>query len=177
MARGGLLVIAAMMLAGAAMAAPSGGPAHDADKPIDFTADRLDVRRDDHVAAFIGHVEVVQGDLTLNADEVKVVYRETPDDKKAGGFAGAVSRIDAQGHVRLASPKESATGDWGVYDVDKRIITLGGAVVLKRDGNVIRGQRLEFNLDTGRSRIDGAPGAATPDRVHGVFTPSRKEPK
>jgi lipopolysaccharide export system protein LptA len=54
-----------------------------------------------------------------------------------------------------------------------------GGVVLTRDDNVIRGQRLEIDLASGRSRMFAAvpstEGGTAPQRVRALFTPESPE--
>ena len=60
-----------------------------------------------------------------------------------------------------------------VYDVKRRLVTLGGAVMLRRGGTVIRGQRIELDLRTGITKFESSgAGPQDPDggRVRGQFT-------
>jgi lipopolysaccharide export system protein LptA len=100
------------------------------------------------------------------------VHYRTKEGGVDGGIAGSIARIDASGGVFVSSPTETAQGDAGVYDVDRGEITLTGQVVLTRGENVIRGQRLVLNMETGHSRIEGTGPSG---RVRGYFVPSRKE--
>ena len=134
---------------------------HDTSLPIEITADSLEVTQKDRLAVFRGNVDAVQGRLKLTASEIRVRYRSSSD----GEPAGAISRIDATGGVRFATPSETAEGDAGVYDVDARRITLTGSVVLTRGDNVLRGEKLTLDLATGRSRIESS------ERVRGLFQP------
>jgi len=156
----------------------------DADQPIEITADSLEVQQDKQLAVFRGRVQAVQGEMRLTADTLAVTYREQrtqqpqpqqrPRQQQSGdGAMGAISRIDATGNVFVSSPTETAQGLTGVYDVDKRVITLTGQVVLTRDKNVLRGENLVWNLETGVSRLDGGPTTAggAGGRVKGVFVP------
>lgn len=170
------------------LAAPTAGAAqtgftnHDPEDPIRFTADRLEVRKEGRVAAFIGNVEAVQGDLRINADIVKVYYKrpdspdddDTADDSESGlaGFGGSVVRIDTSGNVKISSRGDTATGDWAVYDIPRKIVTLGGKVVLKRQGTVLTGSRLELDLVNGRSTIQSSDASQGDTRVRGEFTPA-----
>jgi len=77
----------------------------------------------------------------------------------------------------VRSPSETARGQFGVYDVDRKIITLVGAVQLERGGSRISGQRLTIDMTSGRAVVDG--GAAgigeSGGRVTGHFTvPQRR---
>ncbi|MBM3558125.1 MAG: hypothetical protein FJX47_21505 [Alphaproteobacteria bacterium] len=158
---------------------------HDANQPIEITADNLEVHQDRHQALFTGNVQAIQGGMRLVADRLTVTYRESkargaappPPNAVPGapGSMGSIERIDAQGNVHMSSPEEAAQGDSGVYDVDRRVVTLVGRVVLTRDQNVLRGDRLVWNLETGTSRLEGGPTTGTGGgRVKGVFVPEQK---
>ena len=47
----------------------------------------------------------------------------------------------------VRSPSETARGNFGIYDLDRKLITLIGNVHLDRDGSQIIGQRLIIDLD------------------------------
>lgn len=153
---------------------------HDTGLPIEITADALEVLQADRVATFTGNVDAVQGELVLSADQLRVHYRsgDEPEEEAAAAQdnSGTIRRIEALGNVFLTSPQETAQGEVGVYDVAGNQVTLEGSVVLTRDDNVIRGQRLEMDLATGRSRmlaaVPSGEGGAPPERVRAIFTPA-----
>jgi lipopolysaccharide export system protein LptA len=74
--------------------------------------------------------------------------------------------------VTVRSPSETARGDFGVYDLDRKLITLVGAVRLSRGGSEISGSRLVIDLNSGRAVIDGGPAGVNQSggRVTGHFT-------
>jgi len=146
---------------------------HDASLPIEIAADTLEVRQDQNLAIFSGNVQAQQGAIRLKAEMLQVHYR--PQQGEAS-VQGAISRIDAKGKVFFSSPGQTAQGDSGVYDVDKSLITMLGNVVLTRDNNVIRGNRLLLNLATGRSKVEGIVGKSG-GRVRGLFVPNKKPKK
>ena len=142
---------------------------HDVAVPIDITADRLEVRQKDNMAIFQGNVNAKQDDLRFEADRVAVHY---VSDEAA--TSPTVTRLDATGSVRFYSPSEKARGDWAVYDVTRKLVTIGGDVVLERDDTEIRGDRLEINLVTGVSRFGGESQES--GRVKGRFAiPEKKK--
>ncbi len=164
------------LMAGAAQA-QIGFANHNTEDPIQFTADRLEVKKQGRVAAFIGNVNARQGELSLSADIVKVYYQrpetdEDDDTEDIGGFGGSISRIDTSGNVVIESRGDTATGDWAVYDIPRKIVTLGGQVVLTRQGTVLRGSRLELDLVNGRSTIQSSEASQGDNRVRGEFTPA-----
>lgn len=141
---------------------------HDNKHPIDISADRLEVKQKENLAVFKGAVEAKQGDLILSAEALTVYY-------EAGeGVANpSILRLDATGGVALDSPSENARGDWGIYDVVRRIVTIGGTVTLNQGGTEIRGDRLELDLDSGISKFDGIAGS-NEGRVRGQFSVPEK---
>lgn len=180
-----------LLARGAAFAAaPSSGTAvpgfrHNTHQPINITADKLEVQQNEKIAIFSGKVVAVQGEMTLRADILKVHYRGTaatpaaagadPASKPAAGKSenamGAISEIDAYGHVFLVAPDETAQGAQGVYNVMNHTMVLSGnPVVLTRDKNVLTGKRVRMNLDTGMSVLTPVAGG----RVHGLFVPQQQ---
>ncbi|MGI9435048.1 MAG: lipopolysaccharide transport periplasmic protein LptA [Geminicoccaceae bacterium] len=155
---------------------------YDSSLPIEITADSLEVAQEDQIATFAGDVDAIQGDLVLSADQLRVYYEGKGSDVgAAAGTTSAIRQIEAEGDVILASPEETARGDNGHYDVTGRLITLVGSVVLTKDENVVRGERLVLDLVTGKSRMIGTdtPVASNAEgsssrRVRALFTPKSK---
>jgi lipopolysaccharide export system protein LptA len=147
------------------------GDAHDRSLPIEITANSLEVRQDQEAAIFRGQVRAIQGEMRLTADELVVHYRQGVDVVEA-----AISRIDAQGRVFFSTPSETAQGNQGVYNVDEGVITLIGSVVLTRGENVVRGERLILDLETGQSVIEsGTSASGSTERVKGLFFPKTQD--
>ncbi|MEO6225895.1 MAG: LptA/OstA family protein [Sphingomicrobium sp.] len=141
---------------------------HNGNAPVDVTAQRLEVQDRADRAIFAGAVHVKQGELALDTERLTVSY---------SGSAGVqIRRLDAAGGVVVRSPSETAKGDFGIYDLDRKLITLIGNVQLDRDNNRISGARLVIDLDSGRAVIDGGPPGVNESggRVTGHFTVPQK---
>lgn len=123
---------------------------HNTNAPIDVAADRIEVQDRADRAIWSGNVVVKQDQLTLEAQRLTLAY------STAGGLE--IDRLDASGGVVVRSPSETARGDFGVYDIDRRLITLIGGVRLERGGSTLSGARLTIDLQSGRAVVDG--GAA-----------------
>jgi len=149
---------------------------HNSNAPVDVTADRIEVQDRADRAIFAGKVHVVQAELTLDTPRLTVAY---------SGGQGAnnnvqIRRLDAAGGVVVKSPTETARGDFGIYDLDRRLITLIGNVQLNRQDNQVNGARLVIDLDSGRAVVDGGPPGVNQSggRVNGHFTvPQRQQQK
>lgn len=147
----------------------------DSKAPIDVDADRIDVLDQQNQAIFSGNVRVRQGNLTMESDRIKVAYSRPAQSAGKGGDP-VIQRLDADGNVRLATPTERATSRFGIYDVDKRILTLIGDVKLTQGTTRVQGNRLTIDLASGRSTLDGKTSTGQPgSRVSGRFAvPERK---
>jgi len=140
---------------------------HNTDAPVDVAADRIEVQDRADRAIFSGNVVARQGNLTMNASQVTVAY------SNAGGIE--IERIDARGGVTVRSPSETARGQFAIYDLRRRLITLLGNVTLTRGESNVNGGRLVLDLESGRAVMDGggrspAGTSAAGGRVTGRFT-------
>ena len=142
---------------------------HNSNAPIDVQSDRIEVQDRADRAIFVGNVHVKQDELTLDTARLTVAYTSTGSVQ--------INRLDASGGVTVRSPSETARGAFGIYDLDRKLITLVGNVVLQREGSEINGQRLTIDLDSGRAVIDGGPAGVgqSGGRVTGHFTVPQKK--
>src|SRR3954451_9140254 len=148
---------------------------HNSNAPVDVTADRIEVQDRADRAIFAGNVHVTQAELTLDTPRLTVAY--------SGGQGSSsnvqIRRLDAAGGVVVKSPSEVARGDFGVYDLDRRLITLIGNVQLNRQDNQVNGARLVIDLDSGRAVVDGGPPGVNQSggRVSGHFSVPQRQQK
>ncbi len=174
MKRHALILTLMLGVTGTALYAQSNQPnsalkGHNSDAPIDVTADRIEVQDRADRAIFAGNVHVRQDDLTLDTQRLTVAYTSS------GGVQ--IQRLDASGGVVVKSPSETARGDFGIYDLDRKLITLVGGVQLNRQDSQVVGSRLVIDLNSGRAVIDGGgPGIGqSGGRVTGHFTVPKKK--
>lgn len=136
---------------------------------IRIESDVMEVEQKKNRATFTGRVDARRGGVRLRSAKLTVFYQE------AG--AGAKSRteltkLDARGKVVVTSKGQRATSDWAIMMVQTGKVTMGGNVVLTEGKTVIKGNKLELDLNTGRSKLFG--GKSSGGRVKGVFLPARK---
>lgn len=175
----GLTILLLVSGGHAATPAPENPLGLNAHQPIAVNADSFFADLSGDTGTYTGNVIVVQGNVKLHADAVKVL---------APG--GKASRMEAEGHVVVDSPSGQAVGDTGVYDVPQQILRLTGHVVLTKDQNVMRGTALEYSMANGLARMTAgetpvqaaapgtaAPPAAKPGRVQGLFFPQEASPQ
>jgi lipopolysaccharide export system protein LptA len=155
--------------------------AHNSNAPIDFGADHIELQDKANRGVLSGNVSVRQAEMTLNSARMTVSYTG-----QVVGGSPQVSRIDASGGVTVRRPDQTAKSQYAIYDLNRRVITMLGAVTLTQGGNTVNGGRLTINLDTGRAVVDGnsvrgsngsAPGSTTTTAPSGRVTGTFSVPK
>lgn len=128
----------------------------DRDQPLQIDADRVDVDERKRTSIFSGGVVMTQGTLVLKADRVTV--REDDKGNQFGTAIGAPVTF-RQKRDRVDEYIEGE-GRRMEYDSSRQIIELHERAELRRDGDVVRGEFIEYNSNTGQYRVLGAPQAA-----------------
>ncbi len=142
------------------------------DQPINITSKKFEARNitGGKEIVFAGNVNVTQGDLTLTADKLMIVY----DDEK--GKSGAeppakrlpknlqsisgIRSIIASGKVKIAQNERMATAGKAEYDNAKRTITLTeGPPRLWQGPDQMMAHTIIIYLDENRSELRSGDGA------------------
>lgn len=171
-------------------ASPFGNLGGSGKEPIKIDADRLDVFDRENKAIFVGNVVAVQGESTVRCSTMTVFYKrgkegakteaktaegadtQTTESQKNPAENG-IQKVDCVGPVTVVQKDQVATGDHAVFDQDAKRIVLTGNVVLSQCQNVTRGQRLVYDMNTGRANMDPVAGG----RVSALFVPGEKDAK
>ncbi len=141
------------------------------DGPIDVKAERATYRGTKTILQ--GKVSVKQKGATILADQMDL-YRADAQvqlGKQETSFVklGNINRIVAIGNFIYITPDNRVTGDKGVYERDKEIITVtGNARFVQNSGNIVTGNKMVYDLNTNRARVDGSCSGRdckTKDRV------------
>ncbi len=151
----------------ATAAKPAAKPApkrSNANADINISSDAFQADLNGKTGTWQGNVVVVQGDMKLRANSVRVTT-----------VKGEAEKVIATGNVVVDSPAAgTATGENGVYEVGPRTVVLNGNVVLKKGKDVMRGAQLTVNLATGQAKLSGGVKSQTSPggRVQSVLHPS-----
>jgi lipopolysaccharide export system protein LptA len=147
----GLVVIGALVLAAASPADRTGKPAQtDQGGGFDFTgqapgtplevyADNgLELSQDAKTVIARGNAKAIRGRVTVTGDVLTAHYRDrqpapgqaavNKDAKSPGDLGGnsEVWRVEADGHVTIATPTQIAYGDHADYNIDDAVVVLTG---------------------------------------------------
>ena len=153
---------------------PSGPPnalqgfSQNRDKPVKINAAELEVHDKDKMAVFSGDVHLVQGDTDMRSGSLVVYYDDQPPPPapppKSGKGAPAsaqitpqqnqqIKKVEAKGSVIVKQKDQTATGDLGTFDMRANTVTMTGNVIISRGSNVLRGDVLTVNMNTGDSAM------------------------
>jgi|GEM_PF-546858 len=137
------------------------------DAPIDVIAQRAVYKGPKTILT--GAVDVRQAKAIILADRMDL-YREKIKVGESGSVKyGNVNTIVAIGDFKYTTPENSVTGDKGVYERDKNIITVTGNVVfIQGKGNSVTGEKLTYDLTTNRAIFGGkcvGKSCKTSDRI------------
>ncbi len=134
----------------------------DANQPVNYAADRIELQDRQKRVVLSGNVEIRQGDLQLNAARTTVAYSDEGTLR--------IQRIDASGGVVVQRGNERASGAAAVYDLNRRVIVMSGNVSLRRGNDTLDGGRLTIDLNSGNSSVDGMGRSTSRNgRVSGTF--------
>jgi lipopolysaccharide export system protein LptA len=156
-----LLVLLPLLAVAPAAGQQSGarGSGFNSNAPVDVDAGRIEVQDRADRAIFSGGVTATQGNLRMTSARLTVAYNNN------NGVN--VERLEASGGVTLRTPTETAQGNFAIYDVDRRLVTMIGNVRLVQGANRVQGGRLVLDLNSHRAVMDGG---GTGGRVSGRFT-------
>lgn len=129
-------------------------------KPVQIEADSMEVRQEENQAVFTGNVDAVKGNVHLTSDSLVVDYEDVPSGE---GKKTKVTYLNARGSVVVVSKGQTVTAQWAKMDVKANTVVMGDKVTVTDAKSVIKGQRLEMNLTTGKSKLIGG-------RVKGTFS-------
>lgn len=123
-----------------------GGLKGDTSLPVEMKSDQLSIDQTNGEAIFSGNVIVIQGEMRMTADTVRVEY---------GTEAGRVERLFASGNVLLVNAKDAAESDDAVYTIETGEVVMTGNVLLTQGPAAMSAPNLVVNLKTGLGRMEG----------------------
>ena len=120
----------------------------EARKPVEILADSMEWNKKLGQAVAIGNAKAVQGKTTIKANKIIAVLSE--------GNSQQIKELQASGKVVFFKEKQLATGDKATYYLNQDKVIITGNVELKKDGNIIKGEKLIIDFLTGLSKMEGS---------------------
>lgn len=114
--------------------------------PVDIVADEMQWNDNNKIAYAIGNAVATQGKKKISADKL-IVHLDKGEDNNE------IILIEAEGNVIFNNEKEVATGKIAKYNFIENNIIIENSVTLKKDDNIMKGEFLIMDLNTGVSQI------------------------
>ena len=109
--------------------------------------DQLEYWENKQMAVARGKAVAFREEKKIHADILAAYF------KKTASGASKIYRVDAFDNVKIATEKDQAVSDRGVYNVESGVASLSGSVKLTRGKNILRGCSAKINLNTGISQL------------------------
>lgn len=120
---------------------------HNSKEPISIEAQQLSLDTEARTFQYKGAVKVVQGDLTLLAEQMDGTYTED----------NQITSIVAIGNVDITKgPDIKATSEKAVYDAQAKIVTLTENPQLTQKGSTLSADTIKVFLLENRSTAEGS---------------------
>ena len=117
-------------------------------KPIEILADSMEWNKQLGQAIATGNAKAIQGQTTIKA--IKIIAILNKDNSQQ------IRELQAIGKVVFLKDKQLATGDKATYYINQDKVIITGNVELKRDDNIIKGEKLIIDFLTGLSKMEAS---------------------
>jgi|YNPNPStandDraft_1061719.scaffolds.fasta_scaffold05746_3 lipopolysaccharide export system protein LptA len=124
--------------------------------PILIRADRMEMRRQENLALYTGHVQASQRDYRLESRRLELEWE--PERNK-------VTRLVARGEVKLFTEEGTATAGLAVLDVASKAIVMTGSPRLLRGEELVEGDRIIYSIPDKKSTVLGGKGGRVKTRL------------
>jgi lipopolysaccharide export system protein LptA len=127
-----------------------------AENRIHITADELITNTNERIVEFIGHVKAIQGTTVLTSNRLKVFYKASPQpQQQLKAQSDSISRIVAQGNVRIVFDNQVAEAEQADYVAAEKIIILTGKETKITSGNnSISGTKITLYRGEGKIQVE-----------------------
>lgn len=115
--------------------------------PIIITSEMLTADNQTHTALFEHNVVARTTDMTIYADKMLVYYDED---------TGDVTRIDAEGNVKLIKENRVITSNEATYYADGEKVIFTGEPKAIDGENVVTGKKMTYLLNENRFLVEGS---------------------
>ena len=118
-------------------------------KSIEIIADEMEWNKQKNEAIALGNAKATKGNTVIIANKIIATLTDTSKDQQ-------IIKLVATGKVKFTRMEEIATGKKAIYDLEKDIIVIKGNVSLIKGENIMVGESLIINLNTGLSKLSGS---------------------
>jgi lipopolysaccharide export system protein LptA len=139
--------------------------ANDKDQPVQLSADSVDMDEGKEISVYKGDVDLRQGSMRLQADQVTIQHRgQQPEKVIATGSPVRFQQDSGNGLVKARAQRAE-------YEVNSEVLVLIGKASLTRAGNTTRSDRIVY--DRVRHQVKAGAAAQGKQRVQITIEPGK----
>ena len=127
-------------------------------EPVKVTSESMEALSDPRRIFFTGDAVARQGDLTIEADQLRIFFDQNSE---------VIERLEAEGGVRIEQGNRVATGEHCVMHQQQAIIVLTGSPRITEGDDSVEGDEITVYLNENRSTVRGEGSS----RVRAIFHP------
>ncbi|MEM7634458.1 MAG: LptA/OstA family protein [Pseudomonadota bacterium] len=155
--RSAILTRAGSFVALIVMAASLAALPADAQKKkskVNIESDQMQLLESENKAVFSGNVRAQQNNVRLRSSKLTATFVKT----KNGGTDVTRLETDRRG-VKIITSSQTITGDHMRMNVKANTAVVTGNVTVIQGTSVVKGQKLNVNLNTNESKFSSVPGS------------------
>ena len=154
-----LTITLLLLAAGQAHALPG-----DKDQPVQLEADSVDIDEGKGTSVYRGDVDLRQGSMRLQADQVTVKHQGRRPDRIIAVGSVRFQQDSGKGMVRARARKAE-------YEVNSELLTLIGRASLTQAGDTMKSDRIVY--DRVHHKVRAGTAAKGRQRVHITIQPGK----
>jgi len=139
--------------------------------PIRIKSNKMIVLDKKNEVVFTGNVIATQGNMTIEADSLTVIYQKKGKTKtsKINNITKTrtIKEILAKGNVKITNKSITAFSNYAIFIKDKNIIILKGKPLIIKNNNRITGDTITIYLNQNKSIVTANKG----HRVEAIIYP------
>jgi len=139
--------------------------------PIRITSNKMVVLDKENKVIFSGDVIAKQGDMTIKADYLTVIYQTNKRDSSVQNVQPKrqIKEIFVSGHVKIITKNILAFSKKATFIKDKDVVILTGNASIIKDKNRITGDTITIYLGQSKSIVSANKG----HRVQAIIYPNK----
>lgn len=108
------------------------------------------------------NVIITQDDIRIQANEAKIKMAKESGGVDVAEMLGKVSLVRSS---KDPGERINAYGDRALFENDSQLVTLEGNARLLRDGHLVKGDKIIYEIVTGMVKVDRVQGVVRPERA------------
>ncbi|WP_101757608.1 lipopolysaccharide transport periplasmic protein LptA [Oceanicoccus sp. KOV_DT_Chl] len=165
-----ILQLTTLSLIGFLVSLPTQALPEDSGQPINIEADRASqtTKKNIELTEYVGNVQIIQGSLKINGDHIII----RSENRQVISMEAKGNPVFFEQQSDPTKPPMKANASKLVYQLNKNLVVLSGNASINQNGNIVSGEKIEYNTSSEQVKARGSKKEST--RVRMVLVPEPK---